>query len=137
MQQADLKKLAELRLKEARALFRQRLYAGAYYLAGYAIECALKACVAKQTRRYEFPDKQRAHDVFTHDLARLVKAAGLAQALAAQSRQDTVFEVNWNLVKDWQAESRYSFRKRAEAQDLLDAIDDPTRGVLQWVKRHW
>jgi HEPN domain-containing protein len=27
------------------------LYAGAYYLAGYAVECALKACIAKKTAR--------------------------------------------------------------------------------------
>jgi len=32
---------------------------GAYYLAGYAVECAIKACIAKGTRRYEFPDKRK------------------------------------------------------------------------------
>jgi HEPN domain-containing protein len=49
--------MAMVRLKEANVLLRLGLSDGAYYLAGYAVECALKACIAKGTRRYEFPDK--------------------------------------------------------------------------------
>src|SRR5438094_3909647 len=34
---------------------------GAFYLGGLAIECALKACIAKKTKRYDFPrDRQTA-----------------------------------------------------------------------------
>jgi hypothetical protein len=43
---ATFQQLAELRLAEARALHAEGLYSGAYYLAGYAIECALKAKIA-------------------------------------------------------------------------------------------
>jgi len=46
-------------------------------MAGYAVECALKACIAKQTKRYDFPDKKRVRDVFTHNLETLVKVAEL------------------------------------------------------------
>ena len=35
------------RLREARALLGVRCWSGAYYLAGYAIECGLKACIIK------------------------------------------------------------------------------------------
>jgi HEPN domain-containing protein len=55
----DLQALSNVRLKEAKALLGAGLWDGAYYLAGYAVECALKACIAKQTQRYEFPDKKR------------------------------------------------------------------------------
>ena len=44
---------------------------GAYYLAGYAIECALKACIAKATRRYDFPDRKKVDASHTHDLREL------------------------------------------------------------------
>lgn len=43
---------------------------------GYAIECALKSCVAKQVKRYDFPDKKIANEAFTHDLEKLMKVAG-------------------------------------------------------------
>ena len=50
---------------------------GCYYLAGHAVEAALKACIAKATRRYEFPDKDRANRVFTHDSVKLLREAQL------------------------------------------------------------
>jgi len=53
----DLQELSRVRLKEATALMQAGFFDGAYYLAGYAVECAIKACIAKGTRRYEFPDK--------------------------------------------------------------------------------
>ncbi len=42
-----LQKLAEIRLKDAQALLGRKRWFGAYYLSGYAIECALKACLLK------------------------------------------------------------------------------------------
>lgn len=45
----DLQELSRVRLKEATALLKLGLFDGAYYLAGYAVECALKACIAKAT----------------------------------------------------------------------------------------
>lgn len=36
----------------------QGLYDGAYYLSGYAVEWALKACIAKNVKRYDFPDRK-------------------------------------------------------------------------------
>jgi hypothetical protein len=43
MNSADFQKLATIRLAEEKILLRNKQYAGAYYLAGYSIECALKA----------------------------------------------------------------------------------------------
>ncbi len=58
MNRSDLQKLAVIRIKEAKLLLDNDAYEGSYYLAGYAVECALKACFAKQTKQYEFPDKR-------------------------------------------------------------------------------
>jgi HEPN domain-containing protein len=59
MDRGDFQRLAELRLKEAKALCAAGMYDGAYYLAGYAVECAIKACIAKRTKAEEFPPKPK------------------------------------------------------------------------------
>ena len=52
MNRGDLQLLANIRLDEAKALLAASLPAGAYYLAGYAVECGLKACIAKLTNQH-------------------------------------------------------------------------------------
>jgi hypothetical protein len=56
-ERVTFQKLAQLRVDEAKALLGHRQSSGAYYLAGYAIECALKAVIAKQFRAEEIPDR--------------------------------------------------------------------------------
>jgi hypothetical protein len=73
----DFQELAALRLKEARLLLKGNCPEGAYYLAGYAAECALKACIARRTERFEFPDKKRVDRSWTHSLSELIQAAEL------------------------------------------------------------
>lgn len=53
----NLKVLADLRLKEAEELLRVRMWSGAYYLSGYAVELALKAAATKSFRPHHMPDK--------------------------------------------------------------------------------
>ncbi|HLF84399.1 MAG TPA: HEPN domain-containing protein [Blastocatellia bacterium] len=61
MNRNDLKLLAVTRLREAKVLLANGEYSGAYYLAGYVVECALKACIAKRTKRHDFPDRKIAN----------------------------------------------------------------------------
>jgi hypothetical protein len=114
------------------------IFGGAYYLCGYVIECALKACIAKKTQRYDFPpDQKTVRDIYTHDLGKLVKAAGLDSDLEKEIRSDPDFETNWILVANWSEESRYQKWTEQKARDLYSAITDRKHGVLRWVKRHW
>jgi hypothetical protein len=53
----QLQQLAEERVRDAEALLNAGQWSGAYYLAGYAVEFALKACIAKLTNQHDFPDK--------------------------------------------------------------------------------
>ncbi len=39
----DFQSFSRIRVNEAKALLHLKHYSGAYYLAGYAVECALKA----------------------------------------------------------------------------------------------
>src|SRR5918912_3045559 len=98
MNRADLQSIAGIRLREAKLLLDSGEYAGAYYLCGYVVECALKACIAKQTRRYDFPNKKQAIDSYTHKPLELVKVAGLVAALNTQKTANPAFEINWQVV---------------------------------------
>ena len=53
----------------------------AYYLLGYAVECGLKACAARQFRQDEVPDKTVVNDFYTHRLDKLLGISGVKTAL--------------------------------------------------------
>ena len=138
MKRSELKRLAELRRQDALSLLQQRRYGACYYLAGYAVECALKACIAKQFNANTIPDPKRVNNIYTHQVEVLVGIAGLKTALDTEAARDPDFEANWNVVKDWKPERRYQLGvTRTEAQGLYDAIDDPHHGVFQWLQRNW
>jgi len=132
----DLQNLALTRLEEVEVLLNNHKYSGVYYLSGYVIECALKACIAKQTQEFDFPDKKTVMDSYTHDLEKLVKVAKLEKQLKSLLN-DPDFSLRWSLVKDWSEESRYQTHNRQEALDIYSAITDPNHGVLQWLQQHW
>jgi HEPN domain-containing protein len=78
MNRSDFKQLAEIRIEEALVLLVQGKYDGAYYLAGYAVECALKACIAKLTNDGDFPPGPNLRDShYSHDIEKLVVTARL------------------------------------------------------------
>jgi hypothetical protein len=83
---------------------------GAYYLAGYSVECALKACIAKATQRHEFPDKKKADLSYTHNLKGLLNVARLEKARLTKPSAMWLFE---------------------------RMVGDRNHGVLRWIKLHW
>lgn len=133
----QLKSIAVMRLHEARVLLNTSNYSGAYYLSGYAIECGLKACIAKETKRFEFPDKSFSSDCYTHDLEKLIGLAGLRIKLKNEQDADQDFKDNWATAKDWNEISRYEEHDKMEAIDLYSAISGRNHGVLRWVKKYW
>jgi len=116
MLREDLQGLSLLRVREAKALYAAGHFDGAYYLGGLGVECALKACIARKTRRFEFPDKPRADRVYNHRLETLLKEAGLELELAGAS--DAVKE-NWTTVRDWKIEVRYVIGNRELSVELF------------------
>jgi HEPN domain-containing protein len=137
MNRNDLRRLARIRIKEARVLLRAECYDGAYYLCGYAVECGLKACIAKATRRSEFPDLEKVKASYTHDLFALVKQAGLKLALEAEASGDPDFSRYWAVAKDWSEKARYIEHAEKKAKDLFQAVTDRQHGVMRWLRKHW
>lgn len=109
---------------------------GAYYLAGFAIECALKACIAKKTRKHDFPDNKYAAKVYTHDLSELLKLAELDKPLDRDVKTNLRLAAYWGVVKVWNVDSRYE-TARLNGKDMVAAVTSPTDGVLQWIKQYW
>ena len=108
MNRSEFKKMARKRLIDAKTLLNQRRYSGAYYLCGYVVECGLKACIAKQTKKFDFPPGHNAiKGIYTHDLSLLVKSAGLKLKLDKDFEKKPRLQRNWAIVKDWKETSRY------------------------------
>ena len=101
MNRTDLQRLAEERIEEAALLLIATKYSGAYYLTGYAIEFALKACIAKLTNKHDFYDLAIAKECFTHKPNVLVKLAGLRPKLDADMAVDLDLEANWAIACAW------------------------------------
>ncbi len=134
MTRDDLRELARTRLEDARVLLENGRFDGAYYLCGYVVECGLKACIAKQTKQYDFPDKYIVNQSWVHNLAKLVITAKLP---LEDMEEDKELDSNWTLVKDWSEESRYKKCDEKKARDLYSAITDEKGGILQWIERYW
>jgi hypothetical protein len=137
MNRADFQAIADIRIGEALQLLAAGMYDGTYYLAGYSVECALKACIARLTNQYDYPDKEFAVACYSHSIERLVKAARLTADRDKDAPAGSGLAVNWGIAKDWTEASRYSRNTEAETRPLIQAITDPTEGVLQWIKARW
>ncbi|MGL6095725.1 MAG: hypothetical protein ACRC7O_08020 [Fimbriiglobus sp.] len=135
----ELRQLAGDRVSDTRALLAAGRWSGAYYLAGYAVECGLKACVLGHILRTGviFQNRKFGEQCWTHDLQQLVVLAGLKAAHDRERSASPDFRFNWEIVAAWTSESRYEQKTRAEAEWLAGAVTDPTHGVLTWVMTHW
>jgi HEPN domain-containing protein len=135
MNKVKLEKLANIRIKEARILLDADCYHGAYYLAGYALECILKACIAKQVRAFDFQNKQLAQDSYTHNLSKLLITSDLNQKLKEEENRNLEFKLNWNIAKNWSEEARYDCEiTKRKAEEFFDAVTNNESGVLLWLK---
>ena len=133
----DLKALSNMRWNDAVALLNAGRHSGAYYLAGYAVECGLKAVIALSFRETVIPSRKFVNDIHTHDLVSLVALSGLKQNLDLARGTNPSFAANWNFVAGWKETARYETIDAFTANRMLVAVGDPQFGVLQWLKTHF
>lgn len=135
---SDFQRLAETRLREAALLLAAGEYSGAYYLAGYAVECALKACICKQYPGAIFPLKGQARgNVYIHNLDLLIHEAELTAALRAEIATDSIFADYWGVALGWDEQRRYTLLQERDARELYTALTEAEHGVLRWLRQHW
>jgi len=126
---ATFQQLAELRLAEARLLLVNGLPSGAYYLAGYAIECVLKAIIAAQFLADEIPDRRLVERVHVHDLSKLLSLAGLE----AEMKANPDLHESWATITKWSERARYEIWTQESASAILEAIGGD-EGLLRWLQ---
>jgi hypothetical protein len=118
---------AVLRLDEAKVLFRADYTTGAVYLAGYGIECILKALVLANTPKNEIPGilrlfrGPRAHE-YEWLLSLYFRFGG--------ARLPVEIAKHLTIVNDWSTDLRYSpgIAKAKEAQAFLNSSD----AIIKW-----
>ena len=133
-----MQKISQLRIMEAKVLLDNGYYSGAYYISGYAVECALKACIAKQIGQYDFPDRKIFDGFYSHNLENLLGISGFKDELQQQASINRILDANWAIVKDWRVDSRYDIGIReTRARDLYSAVTARKNGVLSWLKKWW
>ena len=139
MNRSDFQTLAEVRIKESLVLLENQCYEGAYYLAGYAVECALKACIAKNTNQYDFPpDRNTVSRIYSHNLEWLLREAKLEDAHREEVRLNPTFADYWEVVVRWSETSRYETSiAMPDAAELCLAIYDQDNRVLSWLSQWW
>ena len=142
MNRKQLQNLARERLKDARALLGRKRWSGAYYLCGYAIECALKACLLRYLGEpgAVFGDKNYLKELgkcWTHDLVSLVILAGLEADFGTARGANATLDNFWTVTKDWNETSRYEEKTEAEARRLYEAVSNNPDGVFRWIQSRW
>lgn len=133
----DLIKAGIHRLKDAWQLLESGRLRGAMYLAGYAVECKLKARLLDQHRVVTLAELERVLQrkmrrrigLYIHDLN------GLGSLLAGWNRLSgfPAFQRCWKVALSWSVEWRYA-REHAlvqEARAFLSSIEE----CLRWIER--
>ena len=143
MNRDELQEMARQRIKDAEALLVGSRWEFAYYVAGYAVECALKSCILSRMVRtaWVFEEKWEAKACLTHEFGKLIVLAGLRDelndALKASSAAGGEFANNWTTAEKWKVTSRYESKTEAEARGLLAAITSDPHGVFKWLQIFW
>jgi len=125
---AELDRIANARLDDAKALLAAGRYDGATYLCGYAVEVSLKARTCRILSWVDFPrtgSEFHAYKSFqTHELDVLLRLSGQEPRIKQEH-----FAL-WNAVAVWKAESRYNAIgtvQRSDAETMIDAADQLLR----------
>ncbi len=144
-----LRDLINQRVKDAKALFSGKRYYSSFYMAGYAIELALKYKICKMFyfskgfpetkiefqqyyKRRESKYKKirtiisKIHEIKHHDLARLLVYSGEEYNIIDNHYTE------WMIVLQWNPEMRYrnTTIKKAIARNNLNAITILLKSIL-------
>lgn len=146
---AQFQELTDTRLNEAKALHDAGFHQGAYYLAGYAVEFALKAAVcARLEQDNVFESPAEVYKGFkTHRFDQLILIAGLSARLTQDGVTNTELQLASNLfivAPDKTAVNQWQMWSESQRYNAA-TCDGPTTAVfinhvdtfVTWLKTHW
>lgn len=133
----ELSALADAKILDAQILLINARYSSAFYLAGYAVEFGLKACIAKQIRQETIPELQFIRDIHTHSFKKLVGLAGLNSQLQEEREASSEFATYWGIAGQWAPSARYNVTDAVLAQLMVQAVSEPKDGIMTWIRKYW
>lgn len=100
-------------------------------MAGFAVECLLKAAIMKKEGMNRWPDREDAPGLWTHDLRPLLKRLGI-DLLGFDPRNPVAPSLK--LVLDWRREHGYGVEKLPNrlSNDMCEAAFG-SAGVVEWI----
>lgn len=123
----NLKILAEARLGDAIALYKQKRYNGTSYLCGYAVELALKYKICQQLGWQKYLPTRFDNDrtFYTHNLDNLKFLSGMQQNILNEEHNPELWAC-WSDItgeNGWNEQLRYDItsKSRNDVKPLLRA----------------
>lgn len=138
--------ISNTRLAESVVLEKNGYYDGAFYLAGYSVELALKAKICILLDIPNLYDESFLNgdkrDLFksykSHNLDHLILLSGLRSKFDFAKSNNADLQKNWNFVAEtWNEKCRYyccGTTKKEDCQRLIAAISDTKNGILTWIQ---
>src|SRR4051794_11351182 len=106
------KHLSNSRIEEANILCKEGCFSGAYYMAGYSVELALKAVICKAFKSETIPDKNFVSSLHSHKLVELMNLSGLKFKFENDKKGSPELESFWSIVTKWNENSRYEIKEK-------------------------
>ncbi|MCU0431944.1 MAG: HEPN domain-containing protein [Bacteroidia bacterium] len=148
---SEIRLLARQRLSEANVLCKNGHYDGAFYLAGYSVELALKAKICELFGVPNLFDESLSPNnsikgireirrfAKTHDLYVLLISSGLLNKFENEiARNYSLSKCNSLLFGNWTENVRYkpcSHITLSDVEDLITLLSD-SEGFLKWIERN-
>jgi hypothetical protein len=146
----EIRKLAEQRLREAEVLFKNDMYDGAFYLAGYCVELTLKAKICERLGISNlFDDESDLSSikgigdirklVKTHNLLILFILSGLKVKFDEDKAQNSELAIsNTLLFNVWDENVRYKpsgFSNNKDVKDVIKLLSS-NKGLISWIEKN-
>lgn len=147
----EIKNLAYQRLKEAEILYKNGMFDGAFYLAGYSVELMLKAKICERLGIPNLYDEtnQDANSIKgigeirktlkTHNLFTLLIFSGLKVKFDSDKIKDRdLLKANSLLFTAWDENARYKpcgHMRKNDVEKLIDLLSG-FNGILKWIENN-
>ncbi len=128
----ELIKASVQRPNDAEVLMRSARFRGAMYMAGYAIECRMKAKLLVQHNVGSLDQLKRKMGVsfYVHDLERL----GSSLSGWRRVRHNMDFKPAWDTVRAWKVDWRYEREFSANGSEIAGKFMDNVEVVLRCIE---
>jgi HEPN domain-containing protein len=120
----EFEAVARERIDDAKALRDTGRFAGAVYMCGYAVECALKASICRHQQWQEYRLDPDYRLMKTHSFEFLVSFCGRELDI----RQKLMTE--WILLREWGPEWRYLTAPITDPDDMINATETLLKELL-------